>query len=108
MRTKLLILVMIFFSSCGRKSTNEISNTNSLIEIDLLSEPVSTVIELSDFAENIEYIPLQTTESSLIGPFTLKILNIDNKIYIQNGGLEGEILCFDMGNLLNRGFYFQE
>ena len=101
MRTKLLILVMIFFCSCGRKSTNETSNTDSVLEIDLLSAPESTFKELSDFAENIEYIPLQTTESSLIGPFTLKILNIDNKIYIQNGGLEGEILCFDINGKFN-------
>lgn len=97
MRTKLLILVLIFFCSCGRKSTNETSNVDSVIDIDLFSEPESTVKELSDFAENIEYIPLQTTESSLIGPFTLKLLNLDNRIYIQNSGLEGEIMCFDRG-----------
>jgi hypothetical protein len=96
MRTKLLIIVMIFFCCCARKSINEPSNTETVIEIDLLSEPVSTIKKLSDFAENIEYIPLQTTESSLIGPFVLKIVNIDNRIYIKNSGFEGEILCFDM------------
>jgi hypothetical protein len=96
MRTKLVIFLMIVFCSCGRKTTNETSNTESVIEIDLLSEPESTFKELSDFAENIEYIPLQTTERSLIGSFTLKLLNIENRIYIQNSGLEGEILCFDI------------
>lgn len=96
MKTQLLFLVMIFFCSCGRNSTNETRNADSVIEIDLFSEPASTVKVLSDFAENIEYIPLQTTESSLIGPFTLKTLNIDNRIYILNSGLEGEILCFDI------------
>jgi hypothetical protein len=96
MRTKLLILVLVFFCSCGQKSTIETSKTDSLIEIDLFSEPESTIKGLSDFAENIEYIPLQTTANSLIGPFTLKLLNINDRIYIQNSGLEGEILCFDI------------
>lgn len=96
MRTKLLIFVMILFCSCGRKSTNDTSSRNSITEIDLLSESESTVKVLSDFVENIEYIPLMTTESSLIGPYTMKMLNIDNRIYIQNSGLEGEILCFDI------------
>lgn len=96
MRTELLIFLMIFFCSCGRNNTNETSNADSVIEIDLFSEPASTVKELSDFAKNIEYITLQTTESSLIGPITLKILNINNRIYILNSGFEGEILCFDI------------
>jgi hypothetical protein len=96
MRTKLLILVMIFFCSCGHKSTNETSNTDTVIEIDLLSEPESTIKKLSEIATNVEYIPLQTTESSLIARFVLKIVNVDNRIYIRNSGLGGEILCFDI------------
>jgi len=96
MRTKLLILVMIFFCSCGHKSTNETSNTDTVIEIDLLSEPKSTIKKLSEIATNVEYIPLQTTESSLIARFVLKIVNVDNRIYIRNSGLGGEILCFDI------------
>ena len=92
MRTKLLILVVIFLCSCGRKSTNETSNADSVLKIDLLSEPGFKVTKLSEIATNIEYVPLQTSESCLMGPVTQKIVNIDNKIYIQNGG---KILCFD-------------
>jgi hypothetical protein len=95
MRTKLLIFVLIVFCSCDRKTTDK-SNAGSVIEIDLLSEPESIIKELSDFAENVEYIPLQTSESSLIGPLILKIVNNDNKVYIQNSGLAGEILCFNI------------
>lgn len=86
----------LVFCSCGRKSTDNEIKPDFVIKIDLLSEPESVITGLSDIAENIEYIPLQTTENSLIGAFTLKILNIGDRIYIQNGGLVGEILCFDM------------
>jgi hypothetical protein len=94
---------MIVFCSCGRKSTDNTIKPDPVIEIDLLSEPESEITGLSDIAENVEYIPLQTTENSLIGAFTLKILNVGDRIYIQNGGFEGEILCFD----LNGRFLFK-
>jgi hypothetical protein len=101
MRTKLLLWLIIVSCSCGRRTTKETINTDPVIEIDLLSEPESTFKELSDFSENIEYIPLQTTARSLIGPLTQKLLNVDNRIYIQNS--VGEILCFD----INGGFLFK-
>lgn len=93
---KVLIFAMIVLCSCGRKSTDNTTNPDSVIKIDLLSEPESVITGLSDIAENIEYIPLQTTENSLIGAFTLKTLNVDDRIYIQNGGMTGEILCYDL------------
>ncbi|MCX6262383.1 MAG: 6-bladed beta-propeller [Bacteroidia bacterium] len=96
MRTELLIFLMVIFCSCDSRRASDSGNSDSVIEIDLLSEPGSKMTKLSEFAANIEYIPLQTTESSLIGPFVLKIVNIDNRIYIKNSGLEGEILCFNI------------
>jgi hypothetical protein len=96
MRTKLLILAVIFLCSCGRKSTNEEDSTDSVLVIDLLSEPEFIVKKLSEIATNVEYIPLQTTESSLISRFVLKIVSIDKRIYIMNSGVGGEILCFDI------------
>jgi len=93
MRATLLIILMVVFCSCGRKSTNETGNTGSVIAIDLLSEPGSTVKKLSEIAENVQYIPLQTTESSLLGGIRRKIVTTDSKIYISSGE---EVLCFDM------------
>jgi hypothetical protein len=94
MRTGLLISLMIIFCSCGRKDTNDSSDADSIIEIDLLSEPESKVKKLSEFAANIEYIPLQTTENSLMSSNNVrKIINTNKKIYINN--FEG-ILCFNM------------
>jgi hypothetical protein len=87
---------MIFLWSCGRHTTNEKSNDNSVIEIDLFSKPASSVKALSDFANNIEYIPLETTKNSLIGPIIRKTLYINNRIYILNSGFDGKILCFDI------------
>lgn len=96
MRTKLLILVMILFCSCDNKKSKESNNSDSVIRIDLLSEPKSTVTKLSECASNVEYIPLQTTNNSLLGEFAVKIVSVDNKIYIKNSGLGGEIMCFDI------------
>lgn len=93
MRTRLLILAMIFFCSCSSRRSDDSSNSNSVLEIDLDSEPSSTLKKLSEFATNIEYIPLQTTESSLMGRFSLKIVNTDKRIFILNSG---EILCFNL------------
>jgi hypothetical protein len=93
MRTKLFIILMIVFCSCGRKSTTETGNAGSVIEIDLLSEPGSKVKNLSEIAENVEYIPLQTVHNSLIGSFKQKIVNRDTKVYILSGM---DITCFDL------------
>lgn len=98
MRTKLLIFFIIIFCFCGRKSTNEKDNTGSVLRIDLLSEPGSKVTKLSEFAENIEYIPLQTTDSSLMGSVRHKIVYNGKRIYLKNteGLSQASILCFDI------------
>jgi hypothetical protein len=92
MKSKLLFVLMIVICSCGRSQHNVTSGDGSIIKIDLLSKPESTVKNLSEFAANVEYIPLQTTKNSLIGNFRQKIVLKDTKIYISS--LE-EILCFD-------------
>ncbi len=98
MRTKLLIILVTVFCSCGRKSTNEANNADAVIKIDLLSEPESENIKVSDIATAIEYIPLQTNEGALIKTIT-KIVACDNKIYIRNR--YDDILCFSKeGNFL--------
>ena len=94
MRIKLLsFLLIIIFCSCGGESTYKTANTDSVLVIDLLSEPESKVTKLSEFAEDVEYIPLQTTDSSLIGGVVNKIVTTDNSIYILNNNV---ILCFDI------------
>ncbi|MCX6262829.1 MAG: 6-bladed beta-propeller [Bacteroidia bacterium] len=96
MKTIVIIFAMIFFCFCDSKRSKDSSNSDSVIRIDLLSKPKSTVTKLSEFATNVEYIPLQTTKNSLLGEFALKIVSADNKIYIRNSGLGGEIMCFDV------------
>lgn len=91
MRIWLLTILLILICSCGRKDNRVIENTNSIRVIDLLSEPVSEISNLSDMASDVEYIPLQTTRNSLIESIG-KIIKCENKIYIKN---ELEIMCFD-------------
>jgi hypothetical protein len=93
MKVKLLAFFLVIFCFCSRKSTTEKDNADSVIEIDLLSEPASTIKKLSEIATNVEYISLQTTERSLIGGFIKKIIYSDKRIYVTN--MEN-IMCFDM------------
>jgi hypothetical protein len=89
------VFVLILLCSCNKRSV-DLSDSQHVLVIDLDLKPGPKVKRLSEFAENIEYVPLQTTKSSLIGPFILKIVNRENRIYILNGGLEGDILCFNI------------
>ena len=96
MRIRLLVFILIIFCYCGSRRSKDSSNSDSVIRIDLLSEPKSTITKLSEIAANVEYIPLQTTKNSLLGEFAVKIVSVDNKIYIKNSGLGGDIMCFDL------------
>ena len=91
MRTKLLIFLMVIFCSCGRESIN----TDNVI--DLLESPIAEITNLSDIATDVEYIPLQTSEESMIR-YVYDIRTSDNKIFIN---LNNRVLCFDKaGNYL--------
>jgi hypothetical protein len=96
-KIKLLISLIFIFCSCNVKNTNENNDLESAIKIDLLSESSLWIKRLSEFTENIEYIPLQTVESSLISDNVGKIVKKAERIYIQNRILNrGEILCFNI------------
>lgn len=82
MRIKLFAILLVIICSCSRKSTE--NKSDSIIKIDLLSKPVSTIEKLSEFADNIEYIPLQTVEGSLLSGNNAKIVKKDKRIYIEN------------------------
>jgi len=98
MRIKLLIVLIILFCSCNRQGTFESRKSDIPLVIDLLSEPESEVARLSDISTNVQYFPLQTTPSSLVGNVD-KIVTCGNNIYIKNS--YSEILCFDQkGNFL--------
>jgi hypothetical protein len=92
MRSKFLIIIMIVFSSCGRHDSTKKNITNSLLVVDLLSKPESVISRISEIASDVEYIPIQTTSSSLLKSIT-KIVTVSGRIYIRNN--YDEILCFD-------------
>lgn len=94
----LLILTAIIICSCGRKSLSPDD------VIDLFDSPRSEIKNLSEIATNVEYIPLQTTENSLIS-FINDIKTFGDKIYVFNSS---QVLCFDQSgtylyNLDNQG-----
>jgi hypothetical protein len=96
MRTKLLIVLIIVFCSCDRRGTNQTNDTNSIRVIDLLSEAESKISNLSEIASDVEYIPLETSENSMI-KFISKVIFRGNNIYIKSYADNAEIMCFDRG-----------
>ena len=90
MRNLLLILLAIAICSCGRKSISK----NDVI--DLPDSPSAQISNLSDIADDVEYIPFQTSEESLIR-YISEMRITDKNIYIYT---PPQILCFD-----NKGNY---
>jgi hypothetical protein len=89
MKTKLLFFLSVAFITCSR---NDIKVIDSIKRIDITSKSESAIEMLSDLASDIEYIPLQTNENSLVGDI-FKIVASGNNLFIQNS--INEILCFD-------------
>ena len=80
-----LILISVLFSGCSSKKNDNIG------VIDLLSQPSDKLSKLSEIASDVEYIPLQTSENSLISYIhDLKTDSTRYYIYILT-----KILCFD-------------
>ena len=100
MKALLFILVTIVLTSCGRKGDEIKEGSASIRVIDLLSEPESTISNLSDIATDVNYIPLETGKNSMI-KFINKVIIRGDYIYINNAA--NEILCFDMnGKFINK------
>jgi hypothetical protein len=91
MKNYFVLAMVIIICSCGRNKTLT-TTSNDLIRIDLLSEAESKISDLSDIASNIDYIPLQTINNSLISRID-KVIITEDKIYLNNRG--NEIMCFN-------------
>lgn len=92
------ILLIILLCSCDR-SKNQ-TTVDDLIKIDLLSDAEMTLSNLSEIASDIQYIRLQTIDSSLISRIDKVVITGDN-IYVNNRG--ADIICFDkIGTFLGR------
>ena len=89
--------MVILFSSCNKKiKLREVVYSDSLcqtIQIDpdaLKSNDISVV---SEFCSEIEYIPLETSDSVLIG--NIKRLYVWNGHYYIWDGMSDVVFCFD-------------
>lgn len=100
MKTRIfLFALMVIIGSCSGKNRLK-TEEDTIKTIDLLMEAESEITMLSEIAENIEYIPLETTENSLVGSVT-KFIKCDKRIYIKNSF--DEIICFDSeGKFINK------
>ncbi len=85
MRKSISLLIILIIMSCGRNS----STSNNAI--DILSPPESEISNLSELTSDIEYIPLMTSDSSLIGRIS-EIKVSGNIVYVRAGR---ELFCFD-------------
>jgi hypothetical protein len=78
-------ILFIILISCGRHESD------SIVTVQLLNSPERSIKNLSEIGIDIDYIPLQTVENSMIS--NINILKVsDNCIYI---GTLDKIFCFD-------------
>ena len=75
MKTLLIVVLTIVLYSCGMKDSSTIN------VIDLLSTPESEIKNHSEIATDVEYIPFQTSQNSLIR-YIVDFKTNDNKLYI--------------------------
>ena len=89
----LCILFAVAVFSCSRKINDR------LMVIDTAQSPDGKISFLGDIAENVEYIPLQTSKESLIS-YIYDIKTTNNKVYIKS---LNEIICFyETGEFFSR------
>ncbi len=95
-------LLLLTFICCTNKEKSESLNIDYPKKIILnLSEAISDSLNISDIAEKIEYIPLQTTDSAVLGSIYDYVVTKEN-FFIKN---ELSILRFDKnGNFINHLF----
>lgn len=85
MKPLLLLSAILLLYQCDS------NNTEDTRDINLLASPVTDIMNVSEIATDIEYIPLQTVDNALI-KFIYDIKASDEKYYIYT---LTEIICFD-------------
>ena len=100
----ILFLLLYFLASCNnRKSTEFLGNDfPKTISLDL-SEATAYPLKLSDIAEKIEYIPLQTVDNALLGSLSCIVVTKDN-FFIQTDDSSMVYRYDKEGRFLNRMF----
>ena len=95
-----LIACMALFYSCS--SSNNNSGENTIIDVESVVGK-GAIHKASDYIKQIKYIPLETTQNSMVGNISNIIVN-NNKIYVRDD--KSVITIFDLNgkylNTLNR------
>ncbi|MBK7480831.1 MAG: 6-bladed beta-propeller [Bacteroidales bacterium] len=92
-RIILLSFLLIGMSYCKVTNPDKADDGDSVLEIDLFSESKPAGGKLSSFADDIEFIPLQTTRESLIGGPARRVVSREQRIYVSDAT---RIMCFDI------------
>ncbi|MGF1587092.1 MAG: 6-bladed beta-propeller [Bacteroidales bacterium] len=71
------VLFVVFFSSCNTSNT-DLNKINLVSAVSDISQ-----VDLSNFVDEISYIPLETSESSLLG-YIYKIIISDQFLYVRD------------------------
>ena len=89
----IVISICSFWFSCGQKELQvDIESVKNNIPIK--EEFIDNNVSLSHLIDSVSYIPLETSEYSVIGEIT-KVIYCNNRFYIQDG-LSESVFIFDM------------
>lgn len=84
-----VLLIALLFNSCRNSESATLKNSNSeeIVSLDLSKEaPLVNEIKLSEFASNIDYIPLEYNSESILADTKSEIKLDKNNIFISNLG----------------------
>lgn len=88
----IILLTILIFSSCLRKEKSTIEDNNNIPHIDLQKKYSQEDLYIQDIAD-VTYIPLETTEESVIGVISDIVMHNDTIIICDR--MQGKILFFN-------------
>jgi hypothetical protein len=91
------VALTVLLSSCSGHSSVKQKESASVRVIDLVSEPETKISDISEIASEIEYIPLETNENTLIRSID-KVIIHENNIYVQDD--HSQVMCFNKAGKL--------
>lgn len=109
----IIIVCLLLLFSCKAKETSKNEETfdqgDSLMILNFSDQSVVDTISYDNFIKEIRYIPLETTDKSVLGGNAIQIRKIEDNLIVSSGVFKGMLIKrFDIngkyiGNLFNLG-----